>query len=47
MLRAIDETVRGVVSWILALIGLVFCWMSEGCIRSAAWVAQVSWDEIE
>lgn len=47
MLRAIDESVREWVAWCLAMLGLGLSYLSEWCIRSAAWVAQIDWNEVE
>jgi hypothetical protein len=40
-MRTLDFYARRMVAWPLALLGLLLTWISEGCIRTAAWLADV------
>jgi hypothetical protein len=40
-MRVIDFYARRCVAWPLAILGLLLTWISEGLIRTAAWLADV------
>jgi hypothetical protein len=41
VIAAIDKFGRRCVAWPMALAGLALCFIAEGLIRSAAWIAGV------
>lgn len=46
-MTAINYYARRCIAWPLALVGLVCSFLSEGLIRSAAWLADVDPDDDE